>query len=96
MMAKMVCAAATGLAVAAVAAGSAAAQSQGREQPSASVRVCSTYNNGCTSAPVRRGRNGNQIRLPSGTWIDCRGSCRDTLREETLDFWETQRETQPF
>lgn len=60
------------------------------------VTTCSTYGNGCTTAPIRRGRNGYEFRLPGGTWVECRQSCRNALREETVDFWETQKENQPF
>ena len=56
------------------------------------VSVCSSYGNGCYSATVRRGRFGPEMRLKGGTWIDCRGDCRETLREETVDFWETQND----
>ena len=56
------------------------------------VTACSQYGNGCMTVPVRRGRFGPEMRLKGGTWIDCRGSCIDTLREEAVDFWETQRE----
>ncbi len=58
------------------------------------VTTCSTYGNGCTSAPVRRGRNGYEFRLPGGTWVSCRRNCRNALREDSVDFWETQRENQ--
>jgi hypothetical protein len=37
---------------------------------------------------VRRGRWGEEVRLPGGSWISCKGDCRNTLREETVDFWE--------
>lgn len=57
-----------------------------------SVTACSRYGNGCYSAPTRYGRFGREMRLKGGTWIDCKGSCNDTLREETVDFWETLRE----
>lgn len=57
-----------------------------------SVTECSRYGNGCYTALVRQGRFGPEMRLKGGTWIDCKGSCKDTLREETVDFWETQRE----
>lgn len=57
-----------------------------------SVTVCSRYGNGCTTAPVRAGRMGLEMRLKGGTWVNCMGSCKDTLREETVDFWDTQRE----
>lgn len=56
------------------------------------VTACSRYGNGCYTAPVRPGKWGPEMRLKGGTWIDCRGSCKDTLREETVDFFETLRE----
>jgi hypothetical protein len=56
------------------------------------IRSCSAYGNGCVTAPVREGRFGPETRLPSGTWIDCRGDCREAIREDLLDFWETQSE----
>lgn len=55
-----------------------------------SVTACSRYGNGCYTAPVRKGKFGPEMRLKNGTWIDCRGDCRQALREETVDFWETQ------
>ena len=58
----------------------------------AEVTSCSRYGNGCASAPVRAGRFGIEMRLKGGTWIDCKSDCRQTLREETVDFWDTQRE----
>lgn len=39
---------------------------------------------------VRMGRWGPEVRLPGGSWIDCKGDCRETLREETVDWWERQ------
>jgi len=56
------------------------------------VKACSIYGHGCTSAPTRRGPVGYEFRLPGGTWVSCRMDCKTALREETLDFWETQRE----
>jgi hypothetical protein len=32
-----------------------------------------------------------QVELPGGTWIDCNGDCRDTVRKATVDFWDEQR-----
>lgn len=58
------------------------------------VRACSNYGNGCTSAPVRRARFGYEFRMPGGTWVSCRADCRNAIREDMLDFWETQRENQ--
>lgn len=56
------------------------------------VSVCSSYGNGCTTGPVRRGKWGPEVRLKSGTWIDCKADCAETLRDEVLDFWERQSE----
>jgi hypothetical protein len=82
------------LAVMVAALGTADAQSRYRGEGYGTVTTCSTYGNGCTSAPVRRGRNGYEFRLPGGTWIECRRNCRNALREDSVDFWETQRENQ--
>jgi hypothetical protein len=46
------------------------------------------------TAVLRRGRNGYEFRLPGGTWVSCRRNCRNALREDSVDFWETQRENQ--
>jgi hypothetical protein len=27
--------------------------------------------------------------MPGGTWIGCKTNCQQTLREESLDFFET-------
>ena len=59
---------------------------------SGGVTACSAYGNGCYTAPIRRGKWGPEMRLKGGTWIDCRGDCEQTLREETIDFWETQND----
>lgn len=71
-----------------------AAEARPRGEVVGHVKTCSTYGNGCTTAPVRRGRNGYEFRMPGGTWIECRQDCRQALRQETVDFWETQRENQ--
>lgn len=62
------------------------------EAKGGTVTACSRYGNGCVTVPVRPGRFGPEMRLKGGTWIDCKGSCKDTLREDTVDFWETLRE----
>jgi len=49
----------------------------------------SDFGNGTIRGAVRPGRNGLQVRLPRGTWIDCVRSCSDTLRRQTVDFWES-------
>lgn len=50
----------------------------------------SRWGNGSVSAPVRRGPRGLEVRLPGGTWIACARSCSNTLRTQTVDFWENQ------
>lgn len=50
----------------------------------------SRFGNGRVSGPVRDTARGRQVRLPGGSWIYCRATCTDTLREETVDFWESR------
>jgi len=42
------------------------------------------------TAPVRKGRFGDQVRTPGGNWYDCEITCEYTLRRLTVDFWEGQ------
>jgi hypothetical protein len=65
---------------------------QAADHAGRTIKSCSAYGNGCVTAPVRKGRFGLETRLPSGTWIDCRSDCREAIREDLLDFWETQSE----
>ena len=48
----------------------------------------SRFGNGTVSGPVRATRLGYEVRKPNGTWIACRTSCSETLRVETIDFYE--------
>lgn len=59
------------------------------------VTACSKYGKGCITAPVRRGRVEHEVRMPGGTWIGCKLDCRETLREEAIDFFETLNERAP-
>lgn len=52
------------------------------------VTAESRHGNGAVAGPVRAGRSGYEVRLPGGTWVGCRHSCSETLRVETVDFWE--------
>ena len=63
-----------------------------RERTSGKVTACSTYGEGCYTAPVRQTSVGPQVRLKGGTWIYCEVDCQDTLRRATVDFWHDQRE----
>lgn len=55
----------------------------------------SEWGNGTVRGAVRPGRHGLQVRLPRGTWIDCVRSCSDTLRRQTVDFWESNGPNAP-
>ncbi len=55
----------------------------------------SRFGNGSVTGPVRpgpmvRGRQIFEVQMPGGTWLECRRSCSETLRVETVDFWENQ------
>ena len=66
-----------------------------RGNSSDSVTACSRYGKGCVTGAVRQGRFEQEVRMPGGTWIGCKRDCRETLREETLDFFETLRDRAP-
>jgi hypothetical protein len=52
------------------------------------VTIESRYGHGAVSGPVRKGARNLEVRLPAGSWIDCARNCAETLRRETVDFWE--------
>ena len=62
---------------------------RGPEGPQAGfVTAESRYGPQTITAPVRISALGRrEVRLPGGTWIECRRSCSETLRQETIDFW---------
>jgi hypothetical protein len=79
------------LAALAVAASAAAVLAGPRDRPTGDFVVAeSRFGKGSVWGPVRAGRYGPEVRLPGGTWIACRRSCSETLRVETVDFWENQ------
>jgi hypothetical protein len=70
----------------------AAAQASGRREPAEPrvglVTAESRYGPQTITAPVRINALGRrEVRLPGGTWIECRRTCTETLRQETIDFW---------
>jgi hypothetical protein len=68
---------------------SASAGSRWRHSPERDYVVAqSRFGNGTVSGPVRVTRTGYEVRLPHGTWVGCRRSCSETLRVETVDFFE--------
>lgn len=54
------------------------------------VVAVSRHGNGSVKGAVRPSRFGAEVRLPGGTWVGCRASCSETLRVETVDFWENE------
>ncbi|MDX2158891.1 MAG: hypothetical protein SFW09_20500 [Hyphomicrobiaceae bacterium] len=93
MNARVIAALLTGsmaLAVHGLASNDARAQGYRRHDgPPAYVVAESRWGNGTITGAVRPGRHGWQVRLPRGTWIDCGRSCSETLRRETVDFWQS-------
>src|SRR5688572_31665280 len=56
----------------------------------------SRYGYGTITAPVRVSAEGRrEVRLPGGTWLECRRSCSNTLRQETVDFWYIRSNIDP-
>ena len=60
-----------------------------RPRPGTIVTAESRWGNGRVSGPVRQGRNGLEVRLPGGSWFECAMSCSETLRKETVDYWQS-------
>jgi len=55
----------------------------------------SAYGNRTVTGAVRPTPLGYQVQLPGGTWVYCRVSCTETLRVETVDFWEAKKQDTP-
>lgn len=68
----------------------ASAQGYGKREGRGYVVAESRFGNGTVRGAVRRTSLGPQVQLPGGSWIYCRRSCSETLRAETVDFWEAQ------
>lgn len=52
------------------------------------ITVESNYNADTVTGRVRTTSRGEEVQLPSGAWIPCSFGCRDTLRSQTIDFWQ--------
>ena len=63
-----------------------------RDRSEGVVTACSRYGNGCRTAPLRRAAYDYEYRLPNGTWMPCKQSCKDAFREDVIDYWETLNE----
>lgn len=79
-------------AIAASLSGTVDAQSRRHSRGGDVVTACSRYGNGCMTVPVRPGRFDAEFRLANGTWMPCKQSCKDALREDVIDYWETLNE----
>jgi hypothetical protein len=55
----------------------------------------SRFGNGTVVGPVRATRVGLQVRTPGGNWLDCSRSCAETLRVNTVDFWQNEQGVGP-
>jgi hypothetical protein len=66
-------------------------QAAARGGQSPHVTAESRYGHGRVSGPVRQLARGRlEVRSPGGSWYDCGRSCSETLRRETIDFWESR------
>ncbi|MEC9369448.1 MAG: hypothetical protein VX871_12245 [Pseudomonadota bacterium] len=72
-------------------AGPLAAAPQGKSR----VTAFSHYGNGSVTGAVRPTWWGHEVQTPKGSWLDCKGDCREELRKWSLDFWETRNEDAP-
>lgn len=52
------------------------------------VEAESRFGHGHITGSVRQTDLGPQVQLPGGRWVYCRRSCSETLRVETVDFFE--------
>ena len=51
----------------------------------------SRFGNGTVVGSVRRTRLGLQVSTPGGNWLYCKRSCSETLRVNTVDFWQSEQ-----
>lgn len=67
-----------------------AVSAQGHGRADGYVVAESRFGGGRVRGAVRQTSLGRQVQLPSGNWVYCKRSCSETLRAETVDFWEAQ------
>ena len=66
-------------------------QSRRAGPPGGFVVAESRFGNGTVRGAVRQTSVGPQVQLPGGSWVYCKRSCSETLRAESVDFWEAQK-----
>jgi hypothetical protein len=81
---------ALGSTILSIASAAAGADAQPAPYSGRTVVAQSQFGNGSVEAPVRETSMGLEVRLPGGTWVGCGRDCSETLRLETVDFWEAQ------
>lgn len=64
---------------------------QAQTSPSGWVVAQSRFGNGTVRGAVRETNLGRQVQLPGGSWVYCKRSCSETLRAESVDFWEARQ-----
>lgn len=69
----------------------ASAQGYGRSGGGGVVVAHSRFGNGSVRGAVRPTSMGPQVQLPGGSWVYCKRSCAETLRAQSVDFWEAQQ-----
>lgn len=67
------------------------ATAQGYGRGAGYVVAESRFGGGTVRGAVRQTSLGRQVQLPGGSWVYCKRSCSETLRAETVDFWEAQQ-----
>lgn len=72
----------------AVLVGADAGHAQQRQAGCRYITVQSKYTADSVSGCVRYGRRGPEVQLPGGAWIPCEFGCANTLRSQTIDFWQ--------
>lgn len=59
------------------------------DDPAGFVTATSRFGNGTIKARTRHSALGWSVELPGGNWVYCRRSCSETLRVETVDFFQS-------
>jgi len=88
--AQLMCAA-LAVAICLGAATSSEARRRGDSTAYAQVVAESRFGNGTVVGTVRQTSLGPQVQTPGGNWLYCARSCSETLRVNTVDFWQNEQ-----
>ena len=64
---------------------------RGSSQAYSQVVAESRFGNGTVVGTVRQTSVGPQVQTPGGNWLYCARSCSETLRVNTVDFWQNEQ-----